>query len=155
MILETAPTVFDLSLYIPELKPRKKEGVLAEMVGLAHQAGVVRGPGVLLELLRLLERVGNTGLGKGVAIPHARSATVVAPRLVVARSQRGIEWGAADGLSSTLILLALAPAEWSAAAYHAFVGRAVAAARLQRNRQRLLSAASFDAVAAVLREVTA
>jgi hypothetical protein len=46
----------------------------------------------------------------------------------------------------------LSPGEWGEEAHHAFLARAVGAARLQRNRQRLLEAESFDDVAGVLRE---
>ncbi len=154
MTLGTAPTVSDLSLYIPDLKLKKRESALAEMVSFVHRAGVVRDRELLLELLRVRERVGTTGLGKGVAIPQARSVTVLMPRLVVARSLKGIDWAAPDGLPVTLIFMALAPAEWSEEAFHGLVARAAAAARLQRTRQRLLSADSPAAVAAVLREVT-
>jgi mannitol/fructose-specific phosphotransferase system IIA component (Ntr-type) len=155
MTLGTAPSIVDPSLYIPELKTRRKEAALTDLVALAEQAGAVRGPELLVELLMLRERLGTTAIGKGVALPHARSITVNRPQLVVARSRRGIEWDAEDELPVTLVLLTLTPAEWSEEAHHALLGRAVAVARLQRNRQRLLEASSFDEVASVLREVGA
>ena len=155
MTLATAPSIVDPSLYIPELKTRRKEAALTDLVSLAGQAGAVRGPELLVELLMLRERLGTTAIGKGVALPHARSITVNRPQLVVARSRRGIDWDAADELPVTLVLLTLTPAEWSEEAHHALLGRAVAVARLQRNRQRLLEAASFEDVASVLREVGA
>jgi mannitol/fructose-specific phosphotransferase system IIA component (Ntr-type) len=152
MTLGTATPVLDSSLYIPELKARTKESGLAQLVTVAHRSGAVRGAGQLLELLRLRERLGTTALGKGVAVPHARSLTVDRPSLVVARSHRGVEWDAPDGLPANLFLLVLSPGEWGEEAHHAFLARAVGAARLQRNRQRLLEAESFDDVAGVLRE---
>lgn len=151
----TAPAVLDSSLYIPELKTRRKEAALQDLVSLAQQAGAVRGPELLLDLLAMRERLGSTAIGKGVALPHARSFTVCRPQLLVARSRRGIEWDAPDGLPVTLLLLSLTPGEWSEEAHHAFLGRAAAVGRLQRNRQRLLDAASFADVATVLREVGA
>lgn len=153
--LTAAPSLIDLSLYIPELRTRKKDTALAELVGRAHATGAVRDAGLLLELLRVRERVGSTALGKGVAVPHARSVTVLRPQLVVARALQGIDWAADDHAPVTLILLALSPAEWSEEAHHAFLGRAVGAARLQKNRHRLMAAASFDALASVLRELSA
>lgn len=153
MMLGTTVPVLDPSLYIADLKPRTREPVLIQLTTIAQRAGVVRGTGPLLELLRLRERVGSTALGKGVAIPHARSLTVDHPALVVARSRRGVEWDAPDGLPVHLLLLVLSPGEWGEEAHHAFLGRAVAAARLQRNRQRMLEADHFDELAGVLREV--
>lgn len=152
MTLVTAAPVLDASLYIPELKARTKESTLAQLAAAAHRSGAVRGTGPLVELLRLRERLGSTALGKGLAVPQARSLTVDRPSLVVARSHRGIEWDAPDGLPANLVLLVLSPGEWSEEAHHGFVANAVAAARLQRSRQRLLDAESFDDVAGVLRE---
>ena len=153
MTIAMAIPGLDPSLYIPELKARTKEPVLTQLVEVVHRAGVVRGVGPLLELLRLRERLGTTAIGKGVAVPHARSLTVDRPSLVVARSRRGVEWDAPDGLPANLILLILSPGEWGEEAHHAFLARAMGALRLQRNRQRLLEAESFTEVATVLREV--
>jgi|SRR5262245_11033241 len=153
MTLGTATPVLDPSLYIPELKPRTRDSVVAQLVELAHRAGVARGIGPLVELLRARERIGTTAVGKSVAVPHARSLTVDRPALVVARSHRGIEWDAPDELPVQLVLLVLSPGEWGEEAHHAFLSRAVGAARLQKNRQRMLEAGSFDELSAVLREV--
>jgi len=155
MSLGTATPVLDPSLYIPDLKLRTRESVVTQLVGVAHTAGVVRGTGPLLELLRTRERIGTTAIGKGVAVPHARSITVDRPALVVARSRRGIEWDAPDALPVQLVLLVLSPGEWGEEAHHAFLARAVGVARLQRNRQRMLEAVSFTELAALLHEVHA
>ena len=154
MTLSLGPSVLDSSLYIADLRPKRKESALADLVSRAHEAGAVREPSLLRETLELRERLGTTAIGKGVAVPHARSIAVIEPRLMVARSRRGIDWGAADGLPIQLVLLALSPPEHSEEIHHEFVARAVAVARLQRNRQKLIEAPSFEAVAAVLREVS-
>ena len=153
MTLGTATPVLDSSLYIPELRSRTRDSVLAQLVALAHRAGAVRGIAPLVELLRLRERLGTTAIGKGVAVPHARSLTVDRPALVVARSHRGIEWDAPDDLTANLVMLVLSPGEWGEDAHHAFIAHAVAVARLQRNRQRLLDAGTFAEVADVFAEV--
>lgn len=148
----TVPTGHDLALCIPDLRSRKKEAALAELVAAARELGVVTDAGLLLELLRLRERLGHTGLGKGVAIPQARSSTVLAPRVIVARSTRGIDWGAADEIPVTLAMLVLAPAEWSEDAYYGLIARTASATRLQRTRQKLMDAESLAALGAVWRE---
>ena len=80
------------------------------MVKAARELGVVADPELLLELLKHRERLGNTGLGKGIAVPQARSSTVLVPRVIVARSPRGIDWGATDETPVTLTMLVLVPA---------------------------------------------
>src|SRR5437870_4489068 len=90
------PSVLDSSLYIPELKLKRKESVIQELVARAHQSGVVRDPELLRETLLLRERLGTTAIGKGVAVPYARSLAVIESRLMVARSKRGVPWDAPD-----------------------------------------------------------
>ncbi len=152
MTLGTATPVLDPSLYIPEFKPRTKDAALARLVAVTHRAGVTRGPGPLLELLRLRERLGTTAIGKGVAVPHARSLTVERPALLVARAPSGIAWEAGDGVPVRIVLLALSPCDVAEETHYAFLARIVGVARLLRNRQRLLDADGFDEVAAVLHE---
>ena len=121
------------------------------MVMAAREMGVVVDQELLGELLRLRERLGNTGLGKGVAVPQARSSTVLVPRVIVARSARGIDWGATDEAPVTLAMLVLAPAEWSDEAYFGLIARTASATRLQRNRQKLMDAGSLDELGAAWR----
>lgn len=152
MTQATVPTGHHLALCIPDLRSRKKEAALAEMVMAARELGVVVDSELLLELLRFRERLGNTGLGKGIAVPQARSSTVLIPRVIVARSSRGIDWGAADETPVTLAMLVLAPAEWSDEAYFGLISRTASATRLQRNRQKLMDAGSLDEFGAAWRE---
>jgi len=146
------PSVIYSSLFIPDLRPRRKETIFLELVDAAHRSGAVRDRELLLETLLRREHVCGSAIGKGVAVPNARSLAVVDARLVVARSLRGVDWGAPDRAEVQLIVLALSTSESSEEAHHDLVGRAVAATRHQRNRQKLLDATGLDAVAALMRE---
>ena len=147
MTLGMVPSVLDPSLYIPELRTRNRQAVLADLVALAHRAGAVREPSLLIELLALRERLGGTALGKGVAMPHARSLTVIRPQVVVARSHAGIDWGAPDDLPATLVLSRrwrrLSPAFWLLAGLVAF-------SRVYLNRHFLSDALCGVAIGVVL-----
>ncbi len=146
------PAVLDPSLYISELKLRRKPSILEELVARATRAGAVRAPDVLRETLLLRERLFGTGIGKGVAVPSARSIAVREPRLLIARSRRGIPWDAPDAALVHLVLLVLSPAEAGVDAHAEFVGRAAGIGRLQRNRTRLLEAEAFGEVVEVFGE---
>jgi mannitol/fructose-specific phosphotransferase system IIA component (Ntr-type) len=146
------PAVLDPSLYISELKLRRKPSILEELVAHATRAGAVRAPDVLRETLLLRERLFGTGIGKGVAVPNARSIAVREPRLLIARSRRGIPWDASDSALVHLVLLVLSPAEAGEEAHADFVSRAAAIGRLQRNRTRLLEAEAFGEVVQVFGE---
>jgi len=154
MSTSIGPSVLDSSLYISELRGKRKDTVFQELIRCARSAGIVREPELLFETLALREKLGNTGIGKGVAIPNARSIAVAEARLVVARATKGIDWKAPDELPVQLVLMVLSPSESSLEAHHEFLARAAAFGRLQRNRQRLIEAADFEEAAALLREVT-
>ena len=146
------PGALDPSLYIPELKCRRRDTALAELVACGERSGVVRHADTLLELLELREGLGCTAPGKSVAIPAARSLAVARAALLVGRSRRGIEWNAPDRQPVHLVALVLSPAECLAATHVETILRVATVLRLQKNRQRLQEAESFDEAAAVLRE---
>lgn len=148
-------TVFDSSLFIPELRYRKLEPALGEMVSRAERVGCVSAPRLLRGTLAMRERAGSTAIGKGAALPHARSVHVLEPCVVFARSTRGIDWDAPDGDPVRLILLLLSPAELTAEMHVEWLARGAGILRLQRQRQRLLEAPGVEAVQAALAEVLA
>ena len=55
------------------------------------------------------EAAGSTGLGNGVAIPHARSPRVSTPILALGRTSRSIEFESADGKPVSLVFLLAVP----------------------------------------------
>jgi mannitol/fructose-specific phosphotransferase system IIA component (Ntr-type) len=138
---------------IPELKTRKRESVLGELTRLAEELGCVCEPDVLRSALLLRERLGSTAVGHGVAVPGVRSLLVARPTVIVARSRRGIAWHDADEDPVHLVLLILSPAGTRAAAHLDRVGRAAAAARPVRARQKLLESSSPEELGALLEGV--
>src|SRR5690606_41832726 len=60
-------------------------------------------PGQVLEYLEERERLGSTGFGRGVAIPHARIAGLSRPVAAVLRLRQPIAFAAADGLPVALV----------------------------------------------------
>lgn len=55
------------------------------------------------------EALGNTGFDDGVAIPHAKSSSVITPAVVIGVSRHGIEYGAEDGNPSKLFFMIASP----------------------------------------------
>jgi mannitol/fructose-specific phosphotransferase system IIA component (Ntr-type) len=150
-----AHALLDPFLFLSELKARERDAALAEMLGLLRAHGDVRHPDAVLRLLLDREALGSTGIGKGVALPHARSLAVASAHLVLARSVRGVEWNAPDGEPARLIFLLLAPdtPPWHKRYLDLLAGLA-GVLRLARNRNKLLEADSFERAAAVLRDLT-
>src|SRR6266851_3518863 len=77
-------------LILPDLQATDKAGVLRELcTPLARAYGL--DPGRLTEVLLEREKLGSTGVGEGVAIPHGKLPGV--PNLLAAfgRSKRGVD----------------------------------------------------------------
>lgn len=62
-----------------------------------------------LEGLEERERLGSTGFGRGVAIPHARMAPINRPLVVLLRLEAPVDFGAADAMPVDLIFAMLSP----------------------------------------------
>jgi mannitol/fructose-specific phosphotransferase system IIA component (Ntr-type) len=134
------------ALFVPELRSRRKAAAFEEMVEVLAKGGVTRHPDALLDAIRRREALGSTGLGKGVAVPHARSTVVTERAVLIARSSKGIEFGAPDGLPANLCFLIVAPPLERDPTYLSLLAEIVRSVRLAKTRQRLLDAPDFAAV---------
>jgi mannitol/fructose-specific phosphotransferase system IIA component (Ntr-type) len=152
----TAPPAVELhlrsDLFISDLRTRKKASVLEEIAGALAAASVARAPEAILDALRRREALGSTGLGKGIAVPHARSTMVSERALLVARSSKGIEFDAVDGQPVHLCFLIVAPPLERDPIYLKLVAEIVRATRLARTRQKLIDAPDFAALRTILVE---
>ena len=84
-----------------------KDDVLPELIGLLSLDE--KSAEMLLKMLKRRENLGSTGIGHGIAIPHARS--LVVNRLLVAfgRSPEGIDFKAIDDKPVSNFFLIVAP----------------------------------------------
>ena len=93
---------------IPELSAGQKKEVLEELCHvLAHNEGLTQGP--LVEVLMDRERLGSTGIGEGIAIPHGKSDLVKNLTICCGRSSQGVDFESMDGRPTHLFFLLLAP----------------------------------------------
>ena len=146
------PSALDTSLLISDLKYRRRDTALAELVSRAAEAGAVRSPDALLDLLAARGKRVSESLGRAVALLAARSLAVPESRLVIGRSRRGIDWSSLDEEPVKLVALLLSPADRPLASHLAALLRIAALLRQQRSRTKLLEADSAGELAAVVRE---
>jgi len=66
-------------------------------------------PDIILAELRKREQLGSTGMGGGVALPHARIHRIQKPFGMVVRLKKPIEFDAVDGKPVDMIALLLLP----------------------------------------------
>lgn len=90
------------------LKAANKKQALQD---LAKRAASVIGVGerVLFETLMERERLGSTGIGNGVAVPHGRLPGLSAPRGFFARLEKAVDFEAVDNRPVDLIFLLVTP----------------------------------------------
>lgn len=106
-----ADGLYDIRRVFQGLPGRTREEVLEELAFRLAQGGAVREPGELVTRLIERERLGCTGLGGGVAIPHCKLRDLAEVVVAVASTERPIDFGASDGIPVTLIFLVASPAE--------------------------------------------
>lgn len=93
-----------------ELKGKNKKQVIAELVELIANSKKVKDKKALFKTIINREKLGSTGIGGGVAIPHAKCKGVKDFVLVFARKNEGIDFEALDG-EVTFLFFALASPE--------------------------------------------
>ena len=93
---------------VPELSAVTKEGVLQELAAKVAErhAGLDREE--LLKILLERERLGSTGIGDGIAIPHGKLKRLAKPVLAFGRSLKGVDFDAMDGRKVNLLFLVMA-----------------------------------------------
>jgi PTS system nitrogen regulatory IIA component len=93
---------------IPSLKAKSKKEALQELAERAATANGLAARDVLETLLQR-ERLGSTGVGRGIAIPHGRLVALKSIYCLFARLEAPIDFDALDNEPVDLIFLLLAP----------------------------------------------
>lgn len=110
-------------------------------------------PAIVLELLDEREKLGSTGFGRGVAIPHARIPGISRPVAALLKLRQPADFDAADRLPVNLVFGLLSPENSGAAHLHALA----AISRLVRDEsihEALTDAPDEEAVYGLLTNVT-
>jgi mannitol/fructose-specific phosphotransferase system IIA component (Ntr-type) len=146
-----APARINLSL-----KSADRDAVLDELVGQIPE--LVRQPEARQTLLRALrerEQLHSTGIGDGIALPHARNALVglVDRSLIVfGRHASGIPYGAIDAMPARIFFLLIAP---TVTQHLGILARLSRLLRDPRLRQNLLAVGKPEEVISVIRQAEA
>ena len=133
---------------LPNLKASNKKQALQEM---ARKASELTGQHerAIFDVLLERERLGTTGVGHGIAIPHGKLSSLDRVHGVFARLERPIDFDAIDEQPVDLIFLLLAPAQAGADHLKA-LARVSRLLRDQSMCEKLRGAQSGDAMYALL-----
>lgn len=101
----TSPSLVSVNLAATE-----RRGVIEELAKLLEADGRVTDvPSYVDAVWAREQETGGTGMESGIAIPHAKSPSVLRPSVAFGRSEAGVDFGAEDGSAADLIFLIAAP----------------------------------------------
>jgi PTS system nitrogen regulatory IIA component len=126
---------------IGELTSRDKKGVLEELVSVLVDCGRLKNKEKPLQVLLERERLGSTGIGDGIAIPHGKLKEIKSIICAFGRTKEGIDFQSIDEKPSHLFFLLFAPEE-SASEHLQALARISRILKDGRLRKRLMEAAS-------------
>jgi len=131
------------------LQAKTKAAALDEMLGLLKNADEINDPDQFAADVKHRESLASTGVGDGVAFPHARSDAVDKLVVVLGRSEAGLDFDAIDGKPVHLIFLMAAP-NADLGVYLKVLARISLMMRRASARDALVAATSTDEVLRVL-----
>jgi len=88
-----------------DLQANNKTGVIDELIAQLDAAGKLTDPDAFKENILTREAQSTTGIGEGIAIPHAKSAAVKSPAIAFGRSLDGIDFESMDGQPANLFFM--------------------------------------------------
>ena len=94
---------------IKELNSHDKKNVLDELSSFLEDEGEITNKESLLAALIEREKLGSTGIGENVAIPHAKISEIDKIITVFGRSKNGVEFESLDQKPVNFIFLVIAP----------------------------------------------
>ncbi len=100
--LDTAAVVVDLAA-------THKRAALEELTTLLEKSGKVKDAKATVDILMEREKLGSTGIGQGIAIPHAKTDQTAQVTAAFGLSRRGVQFDALDGEPVYIFFLLLAP----------------------------------------------
>ncbi|MEO1770872.1 PTS fructose transporter subunit IIABC [Candidatus Enterococcus ferrettii] len=94
---------------IMDLQATDKKGAIDEMVQKMHDAGRITDIATYKEGILAREAQTSTGLGDGIAMPHAKNSAVKEATVLFAKSNKGVDYESLDGQPTYLFFMIAAP----------------------------------------------
>ena len=152
MNIESFMALFKEKYFLPNLRGKKKNEILKELLQPLKENGLVKNHDMLLETLKKRETLGSTGMGKKVAIPHCRSLTVSELIVVVGLSHDGVEWESMDKKPVHLFFLIVAPPQERQNIYLPVLGKICEMIRDNKIRKNFLKVSCYEEFINILRD---
>ena len=94
-----------------DIKEKNKDALLSTIIKKLADLENVANPETLEKEIKDREELGNTGIGRGIGFPHAKSSQVSKISVLLVCPSKPIDYGSIDGVPVSIILLIVAPAD--------------------------------------------
>ncbi|MFA7074595.1 MAG: PTS sugar transporter subunit IIA [Endomicrobiaceae bacterium] len=94
-----------------DLKAQTKKEAIIELIELLKTSKKIKRTDEIIEIVLEREKLGSTGIGQGVAIPHGKTDVLSEQVGVLGISKKGIEFNSLDGEPVYIIFLLVGPVE--------------------------------------------
>lgn len=136
---------------IMDIKSKEKLEAIRELVDYMVAKKFVKNGEKFLQALAKRENLESTGIGNGIAIPHARTDAVNDLLLAFARSPEGVDFSSIDGKPSYLIFLIASP-ENKKSEYIMTLAKLSRLLRKKEVRDKLRTAASAKEILKIIKD---
>lgn len=151
----TQDSLFNADGVLCDLHVSSKKQLFQEMATKLLESKVFKDSGIAIRDIVAAamerERLGSTGVGTGVALPHARIEGIDKVYAIFARLETAIDYDAIDERPVDLVALLLAPSDAGGAHLRA-LAKVSRALRRQDMRQRLRAAPNGESLFTILTE---
>ncbi|KXZ14782.1 PTS fructose transporter subunit IIA [Bacillus nakamurai] len=133
------------------IESKKKEDVIDEMVTVLDKAGRLNDREAYKAAILNRESQSSTGIGEGIAIPHAKTASVINPAIAFGRSKEGVDYDSLDGQPAHLVFM-IAATEGANNTHLEALSRLSALLMREEIRKQLLEAETKDAIIDIINQ---
>jgi PTS system nitrogen regulatory IIA component len=135
---------------LSDLKANDKKGVLEELVTPVARIADIKHD-YLVKVLMERERLGSTGIGEGIGIPHGKVKGLESLVLGFGLSKKGVDFDSMDGQPAHIFFLLLTP-ENSTGLHLKLLARISRILKNDPFKQRLLHATNRDEIYSIIEE---
>jgi nitrogen PTS system EIIA component len=150
---ETAMKILDVlnkEAILTDLQAKDKIGILNELVTpIARITGVDQND--IVRVLMERERLGSTGIGGGIGIPHGKLRNLDKLILGFGLSRRGVDFESMDGYPTHLFFLLITP-EHATDLHLKLLARVSRLLKKEPLKEMMMKAASADEIIAIISE---
>ena len=135
---------------LADLKAQNKKGILEELVAPVSEIAKVNQEN-LVRVLMERERLGSTGIGGGIGIPHGKMKDLDSLILGFGLSRKGVDFESLDGQPTHIFFLLITP-ENSTGLHLKLLARISRILKDDPFKSRLLNATSGDEILEIIKE---